>query len=120
MSTFSWLPDPKSQLRNTMLPPLLPTNPKYFQFGNYRTYDTWTIEYERDGLNQNSGANNLIDEGLNGLDDNATGGVDDIQESETAPPYPYPLRGFQVIVRAFQNSQQQLRQFTVSHDFTPE
>lgn len=120
MSTFSWLPDPKSQLRNTMLPPLLPTNPKYFQFGNYRTYDTWTIEYERDGLNQNSGANNLIDEGLNGLDDNATGGVDDTQESETAPPYPYPLRGFQVIVRAFQNSQQQLRQFTVSHDFTPE
>jgi len=62
----------------------------------------------------------LIDEGLNGLDDNATGGVDDIQEAETAPPYPHPLRGFQVIVRAFQNTQQQMRQFTVSHDFTPE
>ena len=62
----------------------------------------------------------LIDEGQNGLDDNAAGGVDDPQESETAPPYPFPLRGFQVIVRAFENNQQQMRQFTVSHDFTPE
>ena len=121
MSTFSWLPDPRSQLRTVTLPGmLLATSQRYFQFANYRTYDTWTIEYERDGLNQNSGVNALIDEGLNGIDDNATGGVDDIQEAETAPPYPYPLRGFQVIVRAFQNSQQQMRQFTVSHDFTPE
>ncbi len=121
LSTFSWLPDPRSQLRTTTLPPLLASpTPRYFQFGNYRTYDTWTIEYERDGLNQDSAQDALIDEGQNGLDDNATGGVDDTQESETAPPYPYPLRGFQVIVRAFQNSQQQMRQFTVSHDFTPE
>jgi len=121
LSTFSWLPDPRSQLRTATLPGMLvATNQRYFQFGNYRTYDTWTIEYERDGLNQNVALNALIDEGQNGLDDNTTGGVDDTQESETAPPYPSPLRGFQVIVRAFQNSQQQMRQFTVSHDFTPE
>ena len=131
LSTFSWLPDPRSQLRAATLPPLMASaTPQYFQYGNYRTYDTWTIEYERDGLNQNPPVtelieqgltvNALIDEGLNGLDDNATGGVDDIQEAETAPPYPFPLRGFQVIVRAFQNTQQQMRQFTVSHDFTPE
>ena len=121
LSTFSWLPDPRSQLRATTLPGMLATtSQRYFQFGNYRTYDTWTIEYERDGLNQNYEVNNLIDEGLNGIDDNNTGGVDDTQELETAPPYPYPLRGFQVIVRAFKNGQQQMRQFTVSHDFTPE
>ena len=121
LSTFSWLPDNRSQLRATKLPGMLATtSQRYFQFGNYRTYDTWTIEYERDGLNQNYEVNNLIDEGLNGIDDNNTGGVDDTQELETAPPYPYPLRGFQVIVRAFKNGQQQMRQFTVSHDFTPE
>ena len=128
MSTFSWLPDNRSQLRTATLPGMLvATEKRYFQFGNYRTYDTWTIEYERDGLNQNNNTIDqngntvpLIDEGQNGLDDNAAGGVDDPQESETAPPYPFPLRGFQVIVRAFENNQQQMRQFTVSHDFTPE
>ena len=129
LSTYSWLPDPRSQLRTATLPGMLvATEKRYFQFGNYRTYDTWTIEYERDGLNQNNNTHidqngntvPLIDEGQNGLDDNAAGGVDDPQESETAPPYPFPLRGFQVIVRAFENNQQQMRQFTVSHDFTPE
>ena len=121
LSFFSWQPRTKSQLSAVTLPGMVTAkNQQYFQFGNYRTYDTWTIEYERDGLDQNS--NNLIDEGLDGIDNPGIGlyGVDDNQEAETEPPYLYPLRGFQVIIRAFQNSQQQMRQFTVSHDFTPE
>ena len=121
LSFFSWQPRTKSQLSAVTLPGMVTAkNQQYFQFGNYRTYDTWTIEYERDGLDQNS--NNLIDEGLDGIDNPNIGryGVDDNLEAETEPPYLYPLRGFQVIIRAFQNSQQQMRQFTVSHDFTPE
>lgn len=121
LSFFSWQPRVKSQLSAVTLPGLLVAkNQQYFQFGNYRTYDTWTIEYERDGLDQNN--NNLIDEGLDGIDNPNIGiyGVDDNLEAETEPPYLYSLRGFQVIIRAFQNSQQQMRQFTVSHDFTPE
>ena len=121
LSFFSWRPRPKSQLSAETLPGLyVAKNQQYFQFGNYRTYDTWTIEYERDGLHQNN--NNFIDEGLDGIDNPGIGnyGVDDNLEAETEPPYLYSLRGFQVIIRAFQNSQQQMRQFTVSHDFTPE
>ena len=121
LSFFSWRPRSKSQLSAVTLPGLyVAKNQQYFQFGNYRTYDTWTIEYERDGLDQNN--NNLIDEGLDGIDNPNIGhyGVDDNLEAETEPPYLYSLRGFQVIIRAFQNSQQQMRQFTVSHDFTPE
>jgi hypothetical protein len=108
----------------------------------YNVYDTWTIEYERDGINQNftwstNGRDDngdgrvddareahysMIDPGSNGLDDNpgVNRGVDDATEREAPPPYSVPLRGFQVIVRVFQNSQQQTRQFTVNHDFTPE
>jgi type II secretory pathway pseudopilin PulG len=103
----------------------------YFKFGNCSVYDTWTIEYERDGINQNyprditdpqPGENMLIDEGFDGIDNNfdVNAGVDDATEREAPPPYPQPLRGFQVIVRAFQNGQQQTRQFTINHDFTPE
>jgi len=90
------------------------------QLGNYNVYDTWTIEYERDGLDQNT--NGVVDEGSNGIDNNpnVNAGVDDATEREAPPPYSVPLRGFQVIVRAFQTSQQQTRQFTITHDFTPE
>jgi type II secretory pathway pseudopilin PulG len=89
-----------------------------FNFGNGNVYDTWTIEYERDGVDQNT--NGVVDEGNDGIDNNGSGGIDDITEVETMPPYPISLRGFQVIVRAFQNGQQQTRQFTINHDFTPE
>ena len=137
LSTFSWYPNqypvpyPNSNQPPLPLPiqgahwmghnspSLLPLSfPQYYLYGTYRTYDTWTLEYERDGIDQDR--DGFIDEGFNQLDDDGIGGVDNVQEYETVPPYPFPLRGFQVIVRAFQNSQQQLRQFTVSHDFTPE
>jgi type II secretory pathway pseudopilin PulG len=110
--------------------------------GDYNVYDTWTIEYERDGINQNFNWSNnnrddngdgvkdgpgeahysKVDPGSNGIDDNpdVNAGVDDATEREAPPPYSVPLRGFQVIVRVFQTGQQQTRQFTITHDFTPE
>ncbi len=96
------LPDPKSDLTSEQ----------------FRTYDTWTQRYERDGINQDK--DKLIDEGTNGLDDDGKNGIDDPGESETQPPYNVPLRGIQVIIRAFETGQQQLRQATVSHNFTSE
>lgn len=91
------------------------------------TYDTWTLAYERDGLDQNG--NGIIDEYSNGLDDNGIpggpainllNGVDDISERETAPPYPYPLRGIQVRIRVYEPNTRQARQATVESDFIPE
>jgi type II secretory pathway pseudopilin PulG len=112
--------DIRAQLNTaaTFVPPLYPAGSGYYTFGNCSVFDTWTIEYERDGVDQNT--NGLVDEGNDGIDNNSSGGIDDIMEAETMPPYPISLRGFQVIVRAFQNGQQQTRQFTITHDFTPE
>jgi len=112
--------DSRAQLNTsgTFVPPLYPAGSGYYTFGNCSVFDTWTIEYERDGVDQNT--NGVVDEGNDGIDNNGSGGIDDITEAETMPPYPISLRGFQVIVRAFQNGQQQTRQFTINHDFTPE
>ncbi|MEC7566134.1 MAG: prepilin-type N-terminal cleavage/methylation domain-containing protein [Planctomycetota bacterium] len=118
-SLLSQKADSRAQL-NGFTPPLYPVGSGYFTFGNCSVYDTWTIEYERDGLDQDR--DGIVDEGMDGFDNNPllNAGVDDTSEREAPPPYPPPLRGFQVIVRAFQNGQQQTRQFTINHDFTPE
>ena len=55
-----------------------------------RTFDTWALSYERDGVNQNGNA--IADEGTNGFDDDNLNGVDDPGERETIPPYPAALR----------------------------
>ena len=115
LGTFCWAPNPKSFLNSVALPF---TYPMYFQYGQYFTFDSWTGSYERDGFDQD--LDGMVDEGFNGRDDDQSGIADDPAERETAPPYAGPLYGFQVIVRGFQNSQQQMRQFTVSHDFTRE
>src|SRR6185369_14133857 len=84
------------------------------------TYDTWTLQYERDGINQD-GDNDpitsipLIDEGTDGLDNPERNpnpppappiiylnGVDDVGERETVPPYSQPLRGIQIRIRMYE------------------
>ncbi len=110
---------------------------------NAPIYDTWSITYERDGIDQDN--DGMVDEGTNGLDDAfpssinpanpnslpiphdnsnmsniRVGGADDITERETFPPYDVPLRGIQVLIRVFDPSTRQLRQATVVADFTPE
>jgi len=92
---------------------------------NFAVYDTWSMTYERDGINQAdnitipSGGSN-IDEGTNGIDDDNNNGVDDVGERETSPPYPVPLRGIQVMIRAYDPDTRQMRQATVIADFVPE
>ena len=100
-SDFSGSPNSKSQLTTA-------------------TYDTWSLDYERDGIDQDDGGSGLVDEGTDGLDNNTANGVDDVGERETSPPYPVPLRGIQIRLRMYDNSTRQVRQNTVVADFIPE
>jgi len=97
-------------------------NPVYLNALGF-TYDTWTLAYERDGIDQDG--NGIIDQFTDGLDNNGTGanflnGVDDVSERETTPPYPYPLRGVQIRIRILEPATRQVRQATVESDFIPE
>jgi len=83
---------------------------------NGLVYCTWSDHYERDG-NPQLGIG--VDAATNGFDDNGTGGVDDITERDTMPPYPYPLRGIQVKIRVFEPDSQQVREMTVVQEFLP-
>lgn len=95
-----------------------------------RTYDTWNLGYEADGLDQDG--DGIPDDGTNGLDDDGDGSFDeppydgdgdgvfeDPGEAETLPPYPYPLRGIEVRIRCYEPSTSQVRQVTVRHTFVP-
>ncbi len=90
----------------------------------FSTYCTWSFHYEHDGFDQNPTTPPLpiplIDEGTDGLDNNALDGVDDIGERETSPPYPRPLRGLKVSIRMLEPDTERVQQFSVVQDFTPE
>ncbi len=97
LSSFSGMPDTNSGL------------------SSLRVWDTWSIHYEHDGIDQGGAAGS--DEGTNGFDDNNDGVVDDPDEQEAPPPYNVPLRGIQIKIRVFDPDSQQIREVTVQHDF---
>ncbi|HIA18441.1 MAG TPA: type II secretion system protein [Planctomycetaceae bacterium] len=120
-STFSGDPYKKSGLSGL---PVFPGDSRKKQY----VYDTWSLDYEFDGINQdiNQDGRSFIpwqeklDQGTNGLDDDGINGVDDLNERETSPPYPSPLRGIQIVIRTLDPDSRQVRQITVTSDFTPE
>ena len=117
-TTFGALPNVRSGLSRAALYPSITTNSLIFS-----TYDTWSYEYEHDGINQPSlGAfpSPQLDEGTDGFDNNNNLRVDEPEERETSPPYTAPLRGIRVTIRMLDQSTQQMKQMTVNHDFTPE
>ena len=79
-------------------------------------YDTWTTAYESDGYNQDGDAD--VDEGANGFDDDNIFGVDSPAEKEAPPPYEYPLRGLQMVLRTSDVPTRQVMQASVSADFS--
>lgn len=83
-------------------------------------YDTWSLHYENDGVDQNS--DGFPDAGTNGLDDGSPGNgiVDDIDEYDTLPPYSAPLRGIRVTIRVYEPDSQQVREAVVVQHFLPE
>ncbi len=97
-----------------VLQPVTPLVPS----GQAHTYDTWSLHYENNGVDDDNFAG--IDQGTNGLDDNNNGIVDDIGEFETRPPYSAPLRGIRVTIRVYEPSSQQIRQVTIVNDFLPD
>jgi hypothetical protein len=91
-----------------------------------RTWDTWSTHYESNGLDEDGVAG--PDQGSDGFDnstakdaniDNSNGQVDEPEEYETSPPYPFPLRGIEIRIRCFEPSSRQVRQVTVRHTFIP-
>jgi prepilin-type N-terminal cleavage/methylation domain-containing protein len=80
-----------------------------------RTFDTWSLHYEQNGLDEDG--DGKIDEGADGFDDNGDDLADDAAERETSPPYAGPLRGLEVRVRCYEPSSRQVRQITVRHAF---
>ncbi len=98
--TFQYNPDPRCLLK-------------------YATWDTWPYYYEHDGENQDEALDTMIDEGTNGLDDDSLNGADDPSERETAPPYPFPMRGLQVRFRIMEPDSGMIRQVTMVADFVP-
>jgi prepilin-type N-terminal cleavage/methylation domain-containing protein len=85
--------------------------------GGERVYDTWSLSYESDGIDQD--ADRVFDQASDGFDNNGTGGVDDTSERETSPPYAVPLRGIKVEIRMFEPTSRQVRLVTVVGEFLP-
>ncbi len=56
------------------------------------------------------------DPGSDGIDNNGSGGIDEITEQETSPPFPFRLRGVKVSVRMEDKSTRQVRQMSVGNE----
>jgi hypothetical protein len=99
----------------------------------YSVYDTWSFHYENNGVDED--ADSVVDQGTDGLDgvgryanpapppatvNDTRLGVDDVGERETTPPYDKPLRGVQVILRAYERDSRSIRQVRVNQHFMPE
>ncbi len=111
----------------------------------FAVYDTWSFHYENNGVNEDGywsdgtkwygydpttaawkskapaeAWRSAIDQGTDGLDNDGQLGVDDAHERETVPPYDKPLRGVQVIIRAYERDSRAIRQVRVNQHFMPE
>ena len=97
------------------------------------TWDSWSLHYEADGINQDGTAprpsfplmprtiiDTVTDEGANGFDDDGSNGVDDPGERETSPPYNVALRGIQIGMRIMETDNRLVRQSSVVINFIPE
>jgi type II secretory pathway pseudopilin PulG len=133
--------------RNPPLPSSQPARPQFDGVPNLKSllnfsalanpiksvaYDTWSTHYESDGIDQDGFNGN--DQGTNGLDDidptfadpfdqvtskdQAVNGTDDVGERETSPPYDVPLRGMQVKIRIYERDTRQIREATVTKNFS--
>jgi type II secretory pathway pseudopilin PulG len=110
----------------------------------YCVYDTWSFHYENNGINEDGYYYNgqwhrydaptrtwippppglkwrePVDQGVDGLDNDSQFGIDDAHERETVLPYDRPLRGMQVIVRAYERDSRAIRQVRVTQHFMQE
>ncbi len=87
-----------------------------------RIYDTWSLHYENDGIDQDGQLG--ADAGTNGLDDDGDGLIDEQEfdpttgsEWDTQPPYATPIRGVQITLRVYEPSSQQVREVVIVQNF---
>lgn len=121
--------DPKMSWCSVTTPPGSP-----FSLPRFPLFDTWSTHYESNRFDENGNGN--FDEGIDGADNDLDGFIDeaafdadrdgtvsgsppDAAEQETAPPYPYPLRGIEVRIRCYDPASRQIRQTTLRHTFVP-
>jgi len=97
--------------------PLNDSTQNLYPFGFPAEYDTWSLHYESDGIDQDGVLG--PDQGTNGLDDDNANGVDDVAERETSPPYDTPLRGVQVRLRVYERDARQIRETSVTRNLVP-
>ena len=91
-------------------------------------YDTWTPQYEHDGINQDpendttfargvdggdDPSDPFIDEATDGIDNDTANGPDGFAERETIPPYLEPICGLKVTFRMVEKQTGQVRQSSV-------
>ncbi|MDG2013587.1 MAG: hypothetical protein P8J33_08785, partial [Pirellulaceae bacterium] len=95
----------------------LPYYNNYVLGWNKKTYCTWWEGYESDGFDQDQ--NGQLDQGIDGIDNNGDGIIDDNLEQETQPPYAYPVRSLEVRVRMIEKKSNQILQQTVRESFVP-
>lgn len=110
------------------------------------SFDTWTSEYEQDGILQAepagtnrrgviqifdnvSGPNLLesgtrgspgsyvIDIGNDGLDNNLANGIDDLTENETSAPFPSELSGLKITIRMEDPATRIVKQMSIGKEF---
>lgn len=107
------------------------------------TYDTWTTAFDTNGTSQalyttyaaaangtidvngflrkngvgTADAVTIVDRGTDGLDNNGTGGIDEMAERETMPPFPVKLRGIKVSIRIEDLKARQVKQMSVATEF---
>lgn len=110
----NWPPDPNTSrdLPNSGLSAFGPPN----SFPQC-VWDSWTDWYEHDGIAQSGGTGRVPDGGHNGIDDDGKTGADDAGELDAPPPYPFRLRGVQVLVRVIDPDTDQIRQISIVQDF---
>ncbi len=84
---YSLRQQPTTPGGSTYLAPAMPANSN--TLSRY-TYDTWSLHYENNGVAEKGGT---ADQGMNGLDDNTNGVVDDLAERDTQAPFAAPFAG---------------------------
>jgi hypothetical protein len=90
-------------------------------------YDTWSFHYENNGIDEDGALalpaqqwRKIVDQAVDGMDNDGALGVDDVGERETSPPYDKPLRGMQAIIRTYERDSRSIRQVRVNQHFMPE
>jgi hypothetical protein len=99
------------------------TGSNYSGYNAYRVYDTWTTYYMKlygrtsDGFDSEISGNTLRSPNSSRVNNQQRATL--ASDTCLLPPYPSPLRGIKITIRAFDPDSRQIREVTVIQDFLP-